>query len=142
MLFRSLWRTADAFGADGILLLPGCADPWNPKTLRASMGACFRLPLWETELEPLTGALARGRIPLYATALGETAVDIQSCSLCPAAVVIGSEGQGVSRRVLTQCEETLRIPMRPRCESLNAAAAGAVVLWEMGRQSEGGLAGG
>ena len=138
----TLWRTADAFGADGLILLPGCADPWNPKTLRASMGACFRLPLWETELEPLTGALARGRIPLYATALGETAVDIQSCSLCPAAVVIGSEGQGVSRRVLTQCEETLRIPMRPRCESLNAAAAGAVVLWEMGRQSEGGLAGG
>ena len=137
----TLWRTADAFGADGLILLPGCADPWNPKTLRASMGACFRLPLWETELEPLTGALARARIPLYATALEADAAEIQSCPLCPAAVVIGSEGQGVSRKVLVQCEETLRIPMRARCESLNAAAAGAVVLWEMGRQG-GGLTGG
>ena len=73
-----------------------------------------------------------------------TAVRVTHCSMHDGhgAVVIGSEGQGVSRRVLTQCEETLRIPMRPRCESLNAAAAGAVVLWEMGRQSEGGLAGG
>ena len=52
----TLWRTADAFGADGLLLLPGCADPWSPKTLRATMGACFRLPVWEGTLEDLTGS--------------------------------------------------------------------------------------
>lgn len=128
----TLWRTADAFGADGLLLLPGCADPWNPKTIRATMGACFRLPLWETELEPLTTALARADIPLYATALGENTVDVRSASLHPAAVVIGSEGRGVSQEVLEHCQKTLRIPMRERCESLNAAAAGTVVLWQMG----------
>lgn len=132
----TLWRTADAFGADALILLPGCADPWNPKTLRATMGACFRLPLWETALEPLTGALAAAGIPLYAAALGENTAEIRSCSLCPAAVVIGSEGRGVSQAVLAGCQKTLRIPMRARCESLNAAAAGAVVLWEMGRQGD------
>lgn len=132
----TLWRTADAFGADALILLPGCADPWNPKTLRATMGACFRLPLWETALEPLTGALAAAGIPLYAAALGENTAEIQRCSLCPAAVVIGSEGRGVSQAVLAACQKTLRIPMRARCESLNAAAAGAVVLWEMGRQGD------
>ena len=46
----TLWRTADAFGADGMILLPGCADPWSPKPLRATMGACFRLPVWEGAL--------------------------------------------------------------------------------------------
>lgn len=130
----TLWRTADAFGADGILLLPGCADPWNPKTLRASMGACFRLPLWETELEPLAQRLEAAALPLYAAALGPDTADLRQADLRRAAVVIGSEGQGVSEAVLARCQGRLKIPMRERCESLNAAAAGAVVLWEMGQR--------
>lgn len=130
----TLWRTADAFGADGLLLLPGCADPWNPKTVRATMGACFRLPLWETELEPLVQRLEAAQVPLYAAALGENSTDLRRTDLRQAAVVIGSEGRGVSEAVLEQCRGRIRIPMRERCESLNAAAAGAVVLWEMGQQ--------
>lgn len=130
----TLWRTADAFGADGVLLLPGCADPWNPKTVRATMGACFRLPLWETELEPMVQRLETAGVPLYATALGADTVDLRQADLSRAAVVIGSEGRGVSEAVLEQCRVRLQIPMRPRCESLNAAAAGAVVLWQMGQQ--------
>lgn len=47
----TLWRTADAFGADGLILLPGCADPWEPQDLALHHGACFRLPLWEGTLE-------------------------------------------------------------------------------------------
>ena len=130
----TLWRTADAFGADGLLLLPGCADPWNPKTVRATMGACFRLPLWETELEPLAQRLEAAALPLYAAALGPDTADLRQADLRRAAVVIGSEGQGVSEAVLAQCQGRLKIPMRERCESLNAAAAGAVVLWEMGQR--------
>ena len=126
----TLWRTADAFGADGLLLLPGCADPWSPKTLRATMGACFRLPVWEGTLEELTGLLARSAAPLYATALRDDTEDIRAVPLEGAAVVIGSEGRGVSQPVLDACRATLKIPMRDRCESLNAAVAASVVLWE------------
>ena len=125
-------RTADAFGADGLILLPGCADPWNPKTLRATMGACFRLPVWEGTLEALLPLLKRAGLPLYATALREDTVDLRQITLDRAAVVIGSEGRGVSQPVLAASQRTLRIPMTDRCESLNAAAAGAVVLWRMG----------
>lgn len=127
----TLWRTADAFGADGLFLLPGCADPWNPKTLRATMGACFRLPVWEGELTALTGLLDRHGLPLYATALREDTVDIRALDLTRSAVVIGSEGRGVSQGVLEASAKTIKIPMTDRCESLNAASAGTVVLWQM-----------
>ena len=126
----TVWRTADAFGADGLVLVHSCADPWSPKTVRATMGACFRLPVWEGTLEELTGRLARSGAPLYATALRDDTEDIRAVPLEGAAVVIGSEGRGVSQPVLDACRATLKIPMRDRCESLNAAVAASVVLWE------------
>lgn len=127
----TIWRTADAFGASGIFLLPGCADPYGPKTVRSTMGACFRLPLWETDLKHLTNLLREARLPLYATALRDDAADVRQADLSRAAVVIGSEGKGISQEALDACDRALKIPMTERCESLNAAAAAAVVLWEM-----------
>ena len=129
----TIWRTADAFGADGLILVNGCADPWNPKTVRATMGACFRLPVLEVEQEELLPLLERSRLPLYATALRSDTVDIRTADLSRSAVVIGSEGRGVCGSLLAASRGTVKIPMRPRCESLNAAAAAAVVLWEMAR---------
>lgn len=126
----TVWRTADAFGADGVFLLPGCAEPFSPKTVRSTMGACFRLPVWETGLDGLTALLGAAGLPLYATALREDTADLRSADLNRAAVVIGSEGRGVSQAVLDTCALTLKIPMRDRCESLNAAVAASVVLWE------------
>ena len=126
----TIWRTADAFGAEGLFLLPGCAEPFSPKTVRATMGACFRLPVWEAELDGLRALLARAGMPLYATALRSDTSDVREIPLDRAAVVIGSEGRGYPRRCWTPVEKTLKIPMRERCESLNAAAAAAVVLWE------------
>ena len=128
----TLWRTADAFGADGMILLPGCADPWSPKTLRATMGACFCLPVWEGALDDLTPKLAQAGLPLYATALREDTVDLREMDLRRCAVAIGSEGRGVSQAVLDASAKTVKIPMAEQCESLNAAIAGAVVLWQMG----------
>ena len=128
----TIWRSADAVGADGLLLVNGCADPYSAKVVRATMGACFRLPVWEGKLEDLLPRLARAGLPLYATALGEDTQDIRTLPLGRAAVVIGSEGRGVSPAVLAASEKTLQIPMTERCESLNAAAAGTVVLWQMG----------
>ena len=126
----TVWRTADAFGAEGVFLFPGCAEPFSPKTVRSTMGACFRLPVWETGLEELTVLLKAAELPLYATALREDTADLRAADLSRAAVVIGSEGRGVSQAVLDACALTLKIPMRDRCESLNAAVAASVVLWE------------
>ena len=129
----TIWRTADALGADGLILVNHCADPFSPKTVRATMGACFRLPVYEAEAQALPGLLERSGLPLYAAALGEDSVTVGEARLSRCAVVIGSEGRGVSPELLRLSEKTVKIPMRERCESLNAAAAAAVILWEMGR---------
>ena len=129
----TIWRTADAFGADGLILCSGCADPWSPKTVRSTMGAAFRLPVWETTLEQAAQRLKEANIPLYATALREDTEDVRDISLQRSGVIIGSEGRGVSQLALDLCEKTVKIPMVERCESLNAAVAASVVLWEMAR---------
>jgi len=129
----TIWRTADALGADGLILTGECADPWNHKTVRATMGACFRLPVYEVKRQDLPVLLERSGLPLYATALREDTLDLREADLRRCAVAIGSEGRGVSEEVLAMSQKTLKIPMRCRCESLNAAAAATVVLWEMAR---------
>lgn len=129
----TIWRTADAFGADGLILCGSCADPWSPKTVRATMGAIFRMPVYEATLEEAAETLSAAGIPLYATALREDTVDVREVSLSKAAVIIGSEGRGVSDLALELCRKTIKIPMTQRCESLNAAVAASVVLWEMAR---------
>lgn len=129
----TIWRTADALGADGLILTGECADPWNWKTVRATMGACFRLPVYEMKRQDLPAVLKQSGLPLYATALREDTLDLRDADLSRCAVVIGSEGRGISEELLVMSEKTLKIPMRDRCESLNAAVAAAVVLWEMAR---------
>ena len=113
-----------------MFLVNGCADLYNPKTLRATMGAVFRCPVWTVGAEELSALLKRNGIPLYGAALREDTLDARAVDYNRCAVAIGSEGRGVSRQALEMCEKTLKIPMRERCESLNAAAAAAVVLWE------------
>lgn len=133
----TIWRTADALGADGLILVNRCADPFSPKTVRSTMGACFRLPVYEAEAEDLPGLLERSGLPLYAAAAREDSTDIKTAGLDRCAVVIGSEGSGICPELLALSRKTIRIPMRDRCESLNAAAAAAVILWEMVRSHMG-----
>ena len=129
----TILRTADAFDCGPVFLLPGCADLYNPKTLRAGMGVQFRRRVYQCALEELAVLLKKAQIPLYATALREDTADVRAVDLRNCAVVIGSEGRGVSQEVLALCEKTVKIPMSDRCESLNAAVAASVVLWEMAR---------
>ena len=126
----TILRTADALNVP-VVLLPGCADPYGHKVVRASMGAVFRTSVIEADFEMVKTACEKANIPLAVTALRPDAQDIRSADLKKMAVVIGSEGQGVSRAVMDACSQFLIIPMNPRCESLNAAIAAAIVMWQM-----------
>ena len=123
-------RTADAFGCDGVILLTGCADPYSVKTLRSSMGAVFRLPVWCTDAETLHVRLRDAGLPLYGAALRDDTADVRALPLHRCAIAIGSEGRGLTAQVLALCDRAVRIPMEAHCESLNAAMAAAVLLWE------------
>lgn len=129
----TILRTLDAFDADGLLLTGGCADPYGWKAVRSSMGAVFRRPIYSDTPEELTALLHRSGLPLYGAALREDTVDARQADYTRCTLAIGSEGRGLSREVLDLCDQTIRIPMSDRCESLNAAIAAAVLLWESWR---------
>ena len=124
-------RTADAFGADAVFLTGACADIYNPKTVRATMGSLFRVPVFRAEPEEFLRVMEEAGLPVYATALAEDARDIRGISLKRAAVIIGSEGAGVSPWLQSAADARVIIPMRGVTESLNAAVAASVVLWMM-----------
>ena len=123
-------RTAVAMGIGSVLLVGACADPFNPKTVRGTMGAIFRQKLMMVDYDALEQLVQRGTA-LYGAALGPESRDIREIDLKNAAVVIGSEGSGLTGRMLDICTGRLIIPMEPGCQSLNAAVAAAMVMWEM-----------
>ena len=129
----TILRTADAFHADGVFLVNGCADLYNPKTVRATMGAVFRCPVWTAEVDELSALLKRSGVPLYGAALRDDTLDARVVDYSRCAIAIGSEGRGLTDPVLAACDKTVKIPMSEHCESLNAAAAATVLLWEAAR---------
>ena len=122
-------RSANAFGWE-VFLLEGCADLYSPKTVRSAMGVQFRASVERMTLERTAALVKASGLPLYAAALRGDTRDIRETDLSNCAVIIGSEGRGVSDRALELCGGTLKIPMEPCCESLNAAVAAGIVLWE------------
>ncbi len=126
----TILRTADALEIP-VALLEGCADPYSHKVVRASMGAVFRSPVQQTTWEAALAACREKQIPIGVTALTDKATDIRDANLKQMAVVIGSEGQGVRQQILEAAEAALIIPMNAKCESLNAAIAAAIVMWQM-----------
>ncbi len=122
----AILRSADAFGASGVLLSPACADVYAPKTLRAAMGSTYHLSVWQGEL---TNELAKMKQSGFTLLCG----DLHGAETLPklsrsVALVIGSEGSGVSADVADLCER-YRLPMRGRAESLNASVAAGVLLY-------------
>ena len=128
----TILRAADAFDVP-VVLADGCADPYGEKTVRATMGAVFRRPPLQAETAAILDQCRDRGLPVCVTALSEGAEDIRSADLKACVTVIGSEGQGVSEAFLEAARRALIIPMSPRCESLNAAVAATVVLWELRR---------
>lgn len=128
----ALIRSAAAFGFDGVILSPGCADPFAPKVLRASMGAAGRMPI--VSCPNLADALAQLRA-WGCTCLAAALYNSQPLNKVDGSypdgvcVVIGSEGQGLSEPVINACNAAVRIPITDKVESLNAGVAGSVLLW-------------
>jgi TrmH family RNA methyltransferase len=119
-------RSADAFGAAGLLLSPACADVFAPKTLRAAMGSTYHLSVWQGDLLPELGKLcAQGFTALCGDLKGSETLPALAANV---ALVIGSEGSGVTEVVADACER-FRLTMRGRAESLNASVAAGVLLY-------------
>ena len=126
----TILRTADALQIP-VALLEGCADPFSHKVVRASMGAVFRTPPVSVTWDAAKSACKDAGISIAVTALSDRAKDLRQADLHNMAVVIGSEGQGVRQQILESADAQLIIPMNPRCESLNAAVAATIVMWQM-----------
>lgn len=125
-------RTAEAFGIDGMVICGGC-DIYNPKALRASMGSLLRLPVKVCEsLEDEMKKCKKVGIKSFATVPDRDAKDITKVDFSKGAFcIIGNEGNGVSQENIHLCDEKITIKMSGRAESLNAAAAASITMWEL-----------
>ncbi len=125
-------RCADAFGAESVLLGDGCADAFGQKTVRAAMGSLFRVPTERALLPEKIKALRAGGCKVYAAMLDKTSVradEIEKGGRL--AFVVGNEGHGISAEVRDCCDGSVIIPIREDgAESLNAAVAASVLMWE------------
>ena len=131
----TILRTAEAAGAFGLIALKGTVDLFAPKVLRSAMGSAFRLPLaGEVTTDELLAACSSRGIQVLATAAdGELNYDAFDWRQ-PALLLLGNEGNGVSRELLDRADARVSIPLHPPVESLNVAAAAAVILFEAARQ--------
>lgn len=126
-------RSADAFSVDGVFLLEGTADPYQPKAVRAAMGSIFRVPVYRVTTEDFFQAMQKLSLPVYAAALSDRAEPIGNKALGDAAMIVGNEGRGVRPETIARCDGTRIIPMSGNAESLNAAVAASILMWEMSR---------
>jgi TrmH family RNA methyltransferase len=130
----TMLRSAEAFGACGVVLGEGTANPFNSKVVRASAGSVFRLPLVRANLTGILGTLREKGLRLFATSShrGVAVHDVKFDS--PAAIFIGSEGAGLPRELISVMDEMIAIPHSASVESLNAGVAASIVLYEVARQ--------
>ncbi len=131
--FGAILRCAFGFGVENVLFSAGCADPFSPKCVRAAMGSLFKMRLFRTD--DTASAVTRIRengVRVFGAALDRASLRLGTFPFSLTdAVVIGNEGHGLSDAVLGACDGTVYIPMNEGAESLNAATAAAVILWEM-----------
>ena len=133
--FGAVLRSAEAFGVDTVYMGKNGADFYNPKTVRACMGSLFRTDIKRSEnIADEIKRLQRNGFRIFATALDKRSLDIRKVDFSGRiGFVIGNEGHGVSAEVLEACDSTVIIPMCEGPESLNAAVASSIVMWEAAR---------
>jgi TrmH family RNA methyltransferase len=130
----TILRSAEAFGATAVLSLPGTVSAWNPKAVRASAGSLFRLPLLTVSAEECFAKLRDADVKIWTTAAhGAEAADRIDLA-APVALMIGNEGNGVPQSLAALADGAVTIPCPGPVESLNAAVAASVLLYEASRQ--------
>ncbi|KPN88660.1 RNA methyltransferase [Lysinibacillus sp. ZYM-1] len=123
-------RTADAAGLDAVILGKGCADVYNPKTLRAAQGSHFHIPVIREELTECVDFLQDQGVPVFGTALDEDAVPYNDIHHTGAfAIIMGNEGSGIQPQLLAMTDQNIIIPILGQAESLNVAVATGIVLY-------------
>jgi len=127
-------RSAEAFGVTGLLLGERTVSPWNWKAVRASAGSLFRLPTLKMELAKALAEIKSRGVRVLATSSHKGTLIAEADLRGPVALLIGSEGTGVAKDLLTQADEVVAIPQSPRVESLNAGIAASIILYEAARQ--------
>lgn len=127
-------RTADAVGATGVFLGRSCVDLYNPKVVRATMGSLYHLPVFEVELGEFLSQLQAQGVKVVGTAVDAQQTVFQADLTGATALVIGSEAHGLSPEVAEKVETKMSLPMPGRAESLNAAIASSVMMYEALRQ--------
>ena len=127
----TILRTAEAAGVDMVIMSEGCADIFNPKVIRSTMGSIFRLPFVTDDLVSVIEMLKTEGVTVYGAAL-EGSSDYREVEFSEkTAIVIGNEGNGISGNVLNAVNEKIRIPMKGQIESLNAAVSAAILLYHI-----------
>lgn len=131
----TIFRTAEAAGATGLLLTDGCADPYGPKTVRSTMGSLFRVPfIYGGSAADYLKRLREAGIRSYSLSL-DASIPYDTADLSsPAAILVGNEGNGLLSETVSLSDHNIHIPMCGSVESLNAAIAASVVLYEASRQ--------
>jgi TrmH family RNA methyltransferase len=130
----TILRSAEAFGATGVVAIPGTVTEWNPKAVRASAGSVFRLPVVASTVQECFTNLREAGVHILTTAVrGATPADAMSFT-GPIALLIGNEGNGVPEEIAAQADARVTIPCPGPVESLNAAVAASVLLYEACRQ--------
>ena len=131
----TMLRTAEAAGFSGALLSPACADAFAPKTVRATMGSVYRVPVWRGELAEALCALKERGFTVVSSELGGDDFFAALPELsAPLALVVGSEGNGVAAPVRALATRRLTLPMGGRVESMNAAVAAAILMYSIGHR--------
>lgn len=127
-------RTADALGLDGVIFCESC-DVYNPKVVRATMGSMFRVPVFrDINEDELFSALSDAGIESFAAVVDRNAQDVKKIDFSKGgAVFIGNEGNGLDREITAKCAERITIKMNGNTESLNAAMAAGIIMWELMR---------
>ncbi len=130
----TILRSAEAFGATGVLLGENTVSAYNSKVVRASAGSIFRIPVVRQELKTALPALRDRGLRLLATSSHQGNPVNDAGLTSPLALLVGSEGAGLAREIMAQVDEVVAIPHSPRVESLNAGVAASIALYEAARQ--------
>ena len=127
----TLIRTADSAGFDAVILGKGCADRYNAKTIRATQGSLFHLPVYEGDLEKMVSMLQKNNLKVFGTAL-QGAKEYRTLEKQEAfGLIVGNEGSGVRESLLALCDENVYIPIFGKAESLNVAVAAGILMYSL-----------